>query len=331
LIEGILEAIRAGESQGLVRGHDESVLTGFSGRKLIGTLQRLAHRWESAGDACYLEIGVFQGLTLLSVAAANSRLPCYGIDNFAYFDPERKNLGLVMERRARLKAENATVINLDYEDALEDLGSHVSRRKVAVFFVDGPHDYRSQLMCLELAVPHLHDEAVIVVDDCNYRHVRQANRDFLVTRPEYALVFEAYTTCHPSHMTKEENAEAQSGWWNGVNIIARDPSGRIARSYPPTLRSRALHENEHIVHAMDVAPHAVAAIRAAQALDQFNLPGLAKATLRLYRELRATRGERRGLYQSLNTYSAALPKSRYCTHTSPAGGAPGHDATKSGA
>ena len=104
MIHLILEAIKAAEVEGVLGTFDESLLTGFSGKKLIGTLQRLAYQWEHRENACYLEIGVFQGLTLLSVASACPGLPCYGIDNFAFFDSEGKNLRLVMERRARLKA-----------------------------------------------------------------------------------------------------------------------------------------------------------------------------------------------------------------------------------
>jgi hypothetical protein len=320
MIDGILDAIRRAESEGLAASYDESVLSGFSGKKLIGSLQRLAgiRAGSGASDqsddrACYLEVGVFQGLTLLSVAAANPQLPCYGIDNFAFFDPHGKNFGLVTERRARLAANNASVINLDYEEALENLPLHIGDRTDAVYFVDGPHDYRSQLMCLLLALPHLSERAVIVVDDCNYRHVRQANRDFLATHPDFALVFEAYTARHPTHMTASENAAAREGWWNGVNILARDPERRVIRSYPPTSRSRALFENEHFVHAANVAPHAVQSIRVAQMLDGRHWRGLAKALFRLDRELGATRKERRGLYQSLNTFSEDLPGSRYCS------------------
>lgn len=312
MIDRILEAISSAEQHGLIGGHDESVLSGFSGRKLIGTLQRLSRLWGGAEQACYLEIGVFQGLTLLSVAASNPGLICYGIDNFAFFDPKGTNLSLVEERRAKLKAANAHVINLDYEDALEKLDTHIAGRKVAVFFVDGPHDYRSQLMCLELALPYLHEQAVIVVDDSNYRHVRQANRDFLVTHPEYALAFEAYTARHPTNMSPSENAEARAGWWNGVNVMARDPERRIVRSYPPTLRSRGIFENDHYVHATGLAPHAGWAIGAAQMLDERNWRGLASAVLRLEKAMKATRSERRGLFRSLNTYSENLPPSRFC-------------------
>ena len=204
---------------------------------------------------------------------------------------------------------------------------HIEGRKVEVLFIDGPHDYRSQFMCLEPAIPHLHDQAVVVIDDCNYRHVRQANRDFLVTYPDYALAFEAYTARHPSNMSPAENADARAGWWNGVNIIARDSGREVVRTYPSTERSRALFENEHFVHAANVAPHVVQAVRVAQTLDGNDWRGFAKAILKLYRDLRSTRSERRELYRSLNTFSDTLPKSGYCTsvpsagesHTTPVG------------
>jgi hypothetical protein len=249
---------------------------------------------------------------LLSVAAANPQLPCFGIDNFAFFDPEGKNHGLVIERRAKLKADNANIINLDYEDALETLSIHVPNRKIAVYFVDGPHDYRSQLICLELALPYLRDDAVIIIDDCNYNDVRQANRDFLITHPDFALIFEAYTPCHPFNMNEQQTAEARSGWWNGVNILARDPNHTVERSYPQTERSRVLFENDRIIHSSKIAHHAVQASRVASALDRYDLLEFGKTLIKLWKELGATRKNRQTLFSSMNTFTSDLPKSRFC-------------------
>jgi len=47
-------------------GFENQELTGFSGRKLIGLLQGFAKNLSP--EESYLEVGVFQGLTLLSVA-----------------------------------------------------------------------------------------------------------------------------------------------------------------------------------------------------------------------------------------------------------------------
>ncbi len=169
-----MEAIRQASESG-VMAHDKAALasqtlTGLSGWELVGSLQRLTSLFSEDANACYLEIGVFQGLTLHSVAAANPEVQCYGIDNFAFFDPHKKNFSICEERKKALGNDNACLINLDYEDALESLD--LGTKKIGVYFVDGPHDYRSQLMCLELALPYLHENAFVVIDDCNSNHVR---------------------------------------------------------------------------------------------------------------------------------------------------------------
>jgi hypothetical protein len=300
------KAVREADRLGLIAESKSSkMFQGYSGKKLIGALQRLSTLFSVNENVCYLEVGVFQGLTLLSVASACSQLPCYGIDNFAYFDPYNRNKGIVLGRMAQAGIENAKLIDMDYEDALEQLAHHIGGKKVGVYFVDGPHDYRSQLMCLELALPYLHEEAVIVVDDSNYRHVRQANRDFLITHSRYKLLFETYTRCHPNNMHAEEVAESREGWWNGVNIIVSDPSNVLAPMYPETERSRMLYENEHVIHSSNIAavtPQALAFIQSLYAVKPI------RALTSLYRLVRAIMKQKDCalLYRDLNTYSDKL-------------------------
>ena len=293
--------------------NSSDILSGYSGNMLMGSLQRLATLYERDPEACYLEVGVFQGLTLLSVANSCPKLSCYGIDNFSQFDPKGENLGIVNYRAEKLGISNKVLINEDYEDALEALDSHTNNRKVGLYFVDGPHDYRSQLMCLELALPYLHEEATIIIDDCNYRHVRQANRDFLVTHPEFKLVFEAYTKCHPGNMTPEEEEKARKGWWNGVNIIAKDLNNRLPVMYPPTERSRTLYENEHIIHAAKHSELAPQALKVMQSFGELNPVSLLKSIRHYYSCLnqlknKANLAER---FSVTNTYSEELTSSRH--------------------
>jgi predicted O-methyltransferase YrrM len=286
-------------------------LTGFSGNKLLGTLQRLSKLLENQENVCYLEIGVFQGLTLSLTSLASRNIPCYGIDNFAYFDPEKKNLSIVEDRLSKLKLDNAFLINKDYEDALENLTDYIGEKKIGVYFIDGPHDYRSQLMCLQLALPYLHDQAVIIVDDSNYRHVRQANRDFLITHPEYKLLFEAYTRCHPNNMSKEEEKQARDDWWNGVNIIVRDKENRLLPSYPVTERSRELYENEHLVHSAQLAEFAPQSVNLMRYLYENNIFKYVGYSLKLYYQINSAKSKLMNRFKSLNTYSETLPKSLF--------------------
>lgn len=252
-VKQIQSAITKSESCGFIKVPNPQILTGLSGEKILASLQRLVTLFSQEQDVCYLEVGVFQGLTLLSTALSCPEIKCYGIDNFAQFDPKKENYSIIQERQNKLSIQNIELINEDYEDALEKLPKYIGKSKVGVYFVDGPHDYRSQLMCLELILPYLHPNAVILVDDCNYLHVRQANRDFLITHPEYKLLFESYTNCHPNHMSHDENIKVRKGWWNGVNILIRDSNNELQSMFPPTDRNREIFENEH-----KIQPHFLA-------------------------------------------------------------------------
>jgi hypothetical protein len=68
----ILNFVHEADNSGLML--EALDLTGFSGEKVIGVLQRLAKFQITSGAGSYLEIGVFQGLTLISVANVLNRV-----------------------------------------------------------------------------------------------------------------------------------------------------------------------------------------------------------------------------------------------------------------
>ena len=312
MIKQLIEAIQESENNGLLETPPLfRELTGFSGKKLLGVLQRFSKIFESQENTCYLEIGVFQGLTLCLTSLTSKNFSCYGIDNFAFFDLDKKNLSIVEERLAKLGLDNAFIVNQDYEDALENLENHIGGKKIGVYFIDGPHDYRSQLVCLELALPYLHDQAVIIIDDSNYRHVRQANRDFLITHPEFKLLFEAYTPCHPNNMSEHEKEEARNGWWDGVNIIVRDKYKELSPLYPETERNRTLYENEHIVHSSNLADLSPRAISLLHYLYQGDFVKFIVNSLKTFLVLQKNKSKYSNRFQNTNTYSRNLTASNY--------------------
>lgn len=270
---------------------DGSVLSGLSGTKIISLIRNLAEKIVNH-DTTYLEVGVYRGLTLLSAAASVPEYEVFGIDNFAFFDSEGKNLAIIKERMRKLGIKNARIINKDYEDALENLNAFTGGKKAGIYFIDGPHDYRSQLMCLLLVKPWLSDDAVIIIDDCNYLHVRQANMDFLKTNPEFKLVFQTYTKAHPSNLSPDERKEAESGWWNGINVIVRDRENIFKPFFPPTMKDKTLFTNDHIIHSS-------------------KYPEAFRKYSRLIHIIESLHGRRtgkrmKGKYRSLNTYSDDL-------------------------
>ena len=212
-----------------------------------------------------------------------------GINDFSQFDPQRINRTTFESRRSGLGLKNVTLVNADYEDALEALHGTIGERKVGVYFVDGPHDYRSQLMCLLLAKPYLSEHAVIVVDDCNYEHVRQANSDFLRTNPEFRLFFEAYTPAHPNNMTDSQLECARRGWWNGVNVIVRDPEGLLEPICPDTPRGRDLFLATHEVQSHRGAYGVMHALRLADSLMRGRVIKAVRSAFGFARSIRRNR------------------------------------------
>jgi hypothetical protein len=283
-------------------------LTGLSGRKLMHCLQRFSGLLCNE-DAVYVELGVFQGLTLISNALINPKIECFGIDNFSLFNEGKKNLSIVEGRFAKYSVGNARIINLDYEEALLNLSRYLGNRKIGVFFVDGPHDYRSQLLPLLLSKPYLAESCAIVVDDSNYAHVRQANCDFLRSHPEFALLFEAYTPAHVANLKPEDKEDVIAGWWNGVNIIVRDSLHLLPREFPVE-DAKHLYVESHEVFRHEFAELAFPALVAAQALLDASPEEAENAKAKLKAAMLEHRRNHPERFKNQNTYSRHLPASK---------------------
>lgn len=218
---------------------------GKSGDKLLGTLSGLVEKMPSWSS--YLEVGTYRGLSLVNVAKNNPDKSCFGIDNFSQFNSDGSNKAAVYDAM-RLHAVSPILIDDDFENALLNFD-----KKVGVYFVDGPHDYRSQYLCLDFGRRNMITGGVIVIDDANYEHVRRANNDWLRANREWALVDERYTFKHPMNMTALEYEDAQRGWWNGLNILMHDPNYSFPRNLPPVSLDRDRYFNDHLIHSSKYA------------------------------------------------------------------------------
>ncbi len=308
--ENVLAAIQETEAAGLLSDHRNDGLSGLAGLKTVGVLQRLAKMMSLDKTVCYLEIGVFRGLTLVSTALDAPNVPCYGIDNFRILDPNNENLSIVQDRMEKFKTDNAKLINMDFEQALKTLEDHIGDRKVGLYLIDGPHDYRSQLVCLLLAKRYLHDRAIIVIDDANYPDVRMATRDFLLSHPEYKMIFEAYSPAHPANMDPTELPKWEAGWLNGVNILISDPDGLLPDMTPPIVEDRELYFNEWLIHRLRLAELAPEALEWAEAVFQCD-KDLERATLHGLRDkISEKRSEFLNRNSDRNCYSGKLPNKR---------------------
>src|SRR4030042_5701403 len=282
----------------------DPLLSGFSGKKIIALLQNLSTCLDPRNEI-YLEIGGCRGMSLMSVSKVFEGRT-FGIDNFSQFDPEKKNYNLISEHCRRLGIENANLINCDFEEALKNLKDHISDSKIGLVFIDGPHDYRSQLVSLLLSVPYLGKDAVIVVDDSNYRHVREANDDFLAVFSSYRLALERYTQAHPMNLSPGERENSREGWWNGINVLASDRITGLSSDKISTLQNRNLYYNDHHVHSSRYADCAPEAMVITHVLRPLRPLKLINRLIHLYKRIKRSDPLFHGKFRHLNTYTDDL-------------------------
>jgi hypothetical protein len=160
------------------------------------------------GEA-YVEVGCFQGATLIGALLGRPPCPAYAVDNFSEFDRQGTNQAWLRRNLAAFGLlERVRFHNMDFEEFF--LSDQLNAR-IGVYVYDGAHDYRSQLLGLLLAVPFLAKRALLIVDDANEPSVKQATWDFLSIRPESRLLLDLPT-----------RGNGDVTFWNGLYVLAWD-------------------------------------------------------------------------------------------------------------
>lgn len=160
----------------------------------------------------YCEVGCFQGLTLIGSLLEHPNTIAYAVDNFSEFDPSGKNLEKLDANLTTFNLkEQVCFCNQNFEEFFFELKLMQAADKIGVYFYDGAHDYRSQLLGLLLAKPFLADQALIIVDDSNWHTVKQANWDFIATHPQCHLLLDIQTP-----------GDGHETFWNGIQVLSWD-------------------------------------------------------------------------------------------------------------
>jgi hypothetical protein len=120
-------------------------------------------------DARYLEVGTWAGSTLCA-AISNNRVSATAIDNWSEFGGPK---ALFESHLALFKTPQAHVRFIESDFRAVDF-SGLGRFNIYLF--DGPHEYRDQYDGLDLALPALEEQFVLIVDDWNWEHVRDGTR-----------------------------------------------------------------------------------------------------------------------------------------------------------
>lgn len=163
-------------------------------------------------EEIYCEIGTYQGSTLIGALMNNDHKLAYAVDDFSEFDADGKNLEELENNLSLFNLQEQVIFcNQDFEEFFVDLKTYGIENKIGVYFYDGAHDYRCQLMGLLLVTPFLANQALIIVDDTNFLSSKQANYDFLQLNPHCKLILDLPTpkNCHHT-------------FWNGIQVFSWD-------------------------------------------------------------------------------------------------------------
>jgi hypothetical protein len=113
----------------------------------------------------YLEVGIFRGATFCAVVAGN-KVRATGVDNWTEFGGKAAefytNLAAVRGPEAAV-----TIIEQDYRTV-----PYAHLGPFNIYFYDGPHSPEDQYEGIRLVMPALDDPAILLIDDWNWRHVR---------------------------------------------------------------------------------------------------------------------------------------------------------------
>jgi predicted O-methyltransferase YrrM len=209
---------------------------GMASPRKLRLLNKAVEFLPAGGDECYLEIGTFQGKSLIGALQGNAGRSAVACDNFSLFeDPVApRNQALLQENLARYGiAGQVRLFDCDFRELLgrwkED-----GLPPVGVYFFDGPHDEESQYLGVRLVEDLLADEAIVVIDDWRLAADSESYAE-AGTRRAVAASSHRWTIEHV--LPARYNGDREL-WWNGIAVLRFQAAGARAAQRPGELARR---------------------------------------------------------------------------------------------
>ena len=156
-----------------------------------------------AGEV-YVEVGCYKGATLVGAATSNPHARIFACDNFSQFDGAADALRRTLD--ARTAPGQVAFHDMDFRAFLAAAPWRPAR--IGAYFYDGGHSFADQFDGVALAIPHLADDAVVIIDDTNKRAARSANNLVARALSSFKLVLDLRTPRNHSPT-----------WWNGIQVF----------------------------------------------------------------------------------------------------------------
>lgn len=174
-------------------------------------LLNLAFGFLEEGEA-YLEVGTYQGKSVVSAVLNNGPRTVYACDNFSEFD--RNSFEITQGNLARYGLlDRVTFLDCDFREIFSGERLEVP---IGFYFYDGAHDAESQFLAIAEVEAFLADEALVLVDDWRFApdsqsHAKEATlRAMAQSRHSWKILYEL-----PARFNGD-----RAMWWNGVGVLS---------------------------------------------------------------------------------------------------------------
>ncbi|GMH71382.1 hypothetical protein TrST_g3341 [Triparma strigata] len=166
-VEVVDGAVEKAEGEGDGGGKFE--VEGMSGRKFRVFLNEIVGRLGEKEEVRYLEIGVYKGSTFVSALEGNEVKvgKAWAVDDWSLFGGPKEEFMRNVERFGNL-------VEVLERDAFNFMEKSSVISDVNVYFFDGPHAYTHHYRSVTDYWSVLADEFIMIVDDFNFRDVKEA-------------------------------------------------------------------------------------------------------------------------------------------------------------
>jgi hypothetical protein len=163
------------------------------------------------GEA-YLEVGTFQGKSLVSAMLGNPPRSTFACDNFSEFDVNSLSITECNLRKYGLRNQ-VVFYDCDFRKIYD--AEHLPE-PLGFYFYDGAHDEESQYLGIKLAEPFLADEALVFVDDWRLASDSGSYAEAGTMR----AVAESTNTWQLMYELPARMNGDRALWWNGLGVLS---------------------------------------------------------------------------------------------------------------
>ena len=179
-------------------------------------LLQLAYAHVEPNEA-YLEIGTWQGKSLIAAMRGNPPRPTFACDNFSEWNHSKGQHAHPREAFLQNLQRYGLAEHVRFYDApfQQIMTADKLPVPIGLYFYDAAHDEQSQYEGITLAEPFLADEALVLIDDWRYA---EDSRAYAKAGTERAMAESRNRWTLLQELPARYNGD-RALWWNGMAVL----------------------------------------------------------------------------------------------------------------